>query len=72
MSEPIPPRQPSHRLTFDEAVQVWLAIWRGEYKNRIAAHYDVNVARIYEVMSGKLHPGSEEAAKAAKGTGQAA
>lgn len=39
-------RKPSHRLTFDEAVQIWLAIWRGEYKNRIAAGYDVNVARI--------------------------
>jgi hypothetical protein len=57
------PRQPSHRLTFDEAVQIWLAVWRGEYKNRIAARYDVNVWRIYEVISGKLHPGSEAVAR---------
>jgi hypothetical protein len=63
MFEPMNPRQPSHKLTFDEAVEIWLAIWRGEYKNRIAARFDVNVWRIYKVINGKLHPGSEEAAR---------
>lgn len=63
MPDSIDVRQPSHRLTFDEAVQVWLAIWRGEYKNRIAAKYDVNVWRIYDVKDGRLHPGSEAIAR---------
>lgn len=51
-------RTPSHKLTFDEAVEVWLMLWQGHYKNRIAAHYDVNVWRVYDVKHGKLHPGS--------------
>ena len=57
------PQKPSHRLTFDEAVDVWLALWRGEFKNRIAARYDVNSWRIYDVKNGKLHPGSEQVAR---------
>jgi hypothetical protein len=56
-------RKPSHKLTFDDAVQVWLAIWRGECKNRIAARYDVNIWRIYEVKNGELHSGSEAVAR---------
>lgn len=56
-------RKPSHQLTFDEAVEVWLLWWSGEFKNRIAARFDVNVWRIYEVKHGKLHPGSREAAE---------
>ena len=54
---------PSFRLSFDDAVEVWQAIWRGEYSNRIAARYDVNPGRIAEVKSGKLHPGSEHIAR---------
>jgi hypothetical protein len=53
---------PSHRLTFDEAVEIWLHVWDGAHKHRLAAHYDVNVWRIYDVIGGKLHPGSESAA----------
>jgi len=49
------PQKPSHQLTFEEAVQVVLAVWRGEFKNRIAARYDVNPWRIYDVLNGKLH-----------------
>jgi hypothetical protein len=57
------PRGPSHRLTFDEAVEVWLAVWRGEFKNRIAAHYDCNIWRIYDVLQGRLHAGSKQVAE---------
>ncbi|QEX18615.1 hypothetical protein FRZ44_39220 [Hypericibacter terrae] len=53
---------PSHRITFDEAVQIWLHLWNGARKHRLASYYDVNVWRIYDVISGKLHPGSESAA----------
>jgi hypothetical protein len=57
-------RIPSHKLTFDEAVQVHLMIWAGELQSRIAARFDTNIGRISEVNTGKLHPGSrEEAAK---------
>lgn len=56
-------RTPSHQLTFDEAVEVWLLWWDGEYKNRIAARFDVNVWRVYDVKNGKLHPGSQAIAQ---------
>ncbi len=56
-------RNPSHQLTFDEAVDVWLEWWSGTYKNRIAAKYDVNVWRLYEVRNGEVHPGSREVAE---------
>lgn len=64
--------KPSHQLTFDEAVEIWLMWWDGEYKNRIAAKFDVNVWRLYEVRDGKMHPGSREVAasiRAARGLG---
>ena len=61
--EEVDPRKPSHRLTFEEAVDVWLRVWRGEYKNRIAARYDCNIWRVYDVLNGKLHPGSEQVAR---------
>lgn len=54
---------PSRRLTFEDAVQVWLIYWKGEFQNRIAALFDCNPARISEVIKGKLHPGSEQVAR---------
>jgi hypothetical protein len=48
-----------HRLTFDEAVEIWLLTSRGEYKHKMAARFDVNVGRIYDVYSEKIHPGSK-------------
>lgn len=55
-------RKPSHRLTFEEAVEVQIRILRGELHSRIAPDYDVNSGRISEVKTGKLHPGSYEEA----------
>lgn len=57
-------RRPSRQLSEEDAVLIWILTWRGWYKNRIAAYFDVNIARIYEVYSGKRHPGSEEVARA--------
>lgn len=57
-----PVRRPSHRLTFEEAVEIWKRYWDGEFQNRIAASYDVNSARVHEVVSGTRHPGSREVA----------
>ncbi len=53
---------PSHRLTFEEAVEVHKMIATGMLQSRIAAHFDVNSGRIAEVNTGKLHPGSREVA----------
>ena len=54
--------EPSHRLTFEEAVEVHKMIRVGIIQSRIAAHFDVNGGRIAEVNTGKLHPGSFEVA----------
>ena len=56
------PRRPSRHLTFDDAVQIWVRIYRGEFLNRIAAYYDVNPARISEIKSGLRLPGSRDVA----------
>ena len=44
-------------------VEVWRRYWAGEYQNRIAAYFDVNPGRVNEVIKGKRHPGSENAAR---------
>jgi hypothetical protein len=51
-------RRPSYRLTFEDAVNVWMRIWDGEFQNRIAAFYDVNPARVAEVLAETRQPGS--------------
>lgn len=53
----------TYQLTFDDAVDIWLRHWRGEYQHRIAASYDVNPGRVNEVLKGTRHPGSEERAE---------
>lgn len=53
---------PAYQLTFDDAVDIWLRHWQGEYQHRIAASYDVNPARVNEVLKGHRQPGSEERA----------
>lgn len=54
--------QPSYTLTFDDAVQIWLRHWAGEFQNRIAASFDVNPGRVNEVLKERKHVGSREAA----------
>lgn len=56
-------RIPSHRLTYEEAVQVWLLHWDGHFQNRIAAMFDANPGRISDVLKGRKHPGSEQTAR---------
>lgn len=60
-------RKPSHRLTFEETVDVWIRLLRGEFQNRIAADYDVNPGRINDVKRGRLHPESRSVALARLG-----
>jgi hypothetical protein len=54
---------PSHRLTFEEAVDVHMRLAAGEIYSRIAARYDVNQGRIADVKFGRSHPGSYEEAQ---------
>lgn len=48
-----------YRLTLDDAVQVWIRRWSGEYQHEIAASYGVNQGRVNEVLRGKLFPNSQ-------------
>ncbi|SMD09665.1 hypothetical protein [Rhizobium sp. RU36D] len=54
--------KPSRVLTFDDAVQIWLRNWTGEFQNRIAASFDVNPGRVNEVLKERKFIGSREAA----------
>jgi hypothetical protein len=56
-------RKPSKKLAFQEAVEIWKRLWRGEFQNRIAADYDVNPARVSDIKMGRLRFGSETVAK---------
>ena len=56
-------QKPSRSLTFKDAIKVWHLYWKGEFQNRIAALFDVNPGRINEIIKGKLHAGSEQAAR---------
>ena len=51
-------RTPSHRLTYEEAVEIQIRLIRGEVYSRIAADYDVNQGRVADVKFGRLHLGS--------------
>lgn len=54
--------EPSHKLTFDNAIEIWQRHRNGEFQNRIAAYFDVNPGRVNEVLKGRRFPGSEQAA----------
>jgi len=51
------------RLTFDDAIQVWLMHWSGMYQHDIAAHFGENQGRISETLNGYRHPDSEQVAR---------
>ena len=56
-------QKPAYRLTFEDAVDIWLRHWHGEYQHVTAAAYEVNQGRISDVLRGRLHPGSERIAR---------
>jgi hypothetical protein len=56
-------RNSSYQLTPDDAVQVWLRHWNGDYQHVIAADYGVNQGRVNEVLKGRRYPGSETIAR---------
>ena len=55
-------RRSSPRLTFDDAVEVWKRRLLGESQHHIAQAFGVNQARVNEILKGRRHPGSREAA----------
>lgn len=69
-SSPRSLRAPSHRLTFEEAVEIHIRLAKGEIYSRIAASYDVNQGRIADVKFGRIHPGSYEEALRRRGAAQ--
>lgn len=55
--------EPPYRLTLDDAVDVWLRHWEGQYQHSIAAAYGVNPGRVNEVLKGHRHPESRTLAE---------
>lgn len=49
----------TYRLTFEDAVNVWLRHWNGEFQHNIAASYAVNPGRINEVLKERNYFGSK-------------
>jgi hypothetical protein len=50
------------KFTFDEAVDVWLRSWSGQYQHQIAAAYEINVRAVNHVLKEKSHIGSKQIA----------
>lgn len=57
------PSQYTYRLTFEDAIDVWLRHAAGQYQHTIAAAYGVNPGRINEVLKSRKHIGSEQVAQ---------
>ncbi|MAC88282.1 MULTISPECIES: hypothetical protein [Maricaulis] len=53
---------PPYRLTFADAIEVWLMHWDKNHQHNIAAHFGVNSGRINDVVKERIHIGSREAA----------
>jgi len=50
------------KFTDDEAVDVWLHSWSGQYQHQIAAAYEINVRAVNHVLNEKTHIGSKQIA----------
>jgi hypothetical protein len=55
-----------YQITLDDALDVWIRHWSGEYQHHIAASYGVNPGRVNDVIKGRKHPESEGIAKMRK------
>jgi hypothetical protein len=51
-----------YRLTFNDAIDVWLRHWAGQFQHQIAAAYGVNSGRVNDVLKERTHVGSKQAA----------
>lgn len=50
-------------LSFQDAIDVWLRHWSGEYQHHIAASFGVNPGRVSEVLKARKHTGAEDVAR---------
>lgn len=53
-----------YRLAYEDAINIWLRYWHGEFQHNIAASYGVNPGRVNEVLKERAHHGSKAAAAA--------
>jgi len=51
------------KFTFEEAVDVWLRHFGGQYQHQIAAAYVINVRAVNHVLKEKNHVGSKQVAE---------
>ena len=56
---PTDPKNPSKRLNETDAILIWTKLAEGHFPNRVAADQDCNIARVYEILSGKKFPRSK-------------
>jgi cupin superfamily acireductone dioxygenase involved in methionine salvage len=52
----------SYQLSNDDAVEVWLRHWRGDYQHTIAAIYGVNQGEINKILKERRYAGSKQVA----------
>ncbi|MGY4283748.1 hypothetical protein ACVWXO_002968 [Bradyrhizobium sp. LM2.7] len=50
------------KFTFEEAVDVWLRRWNGQFQHEIAAAYVINARAVNHVLNEIAHVGSKEEA----------
>lgn len=55
------------KFTFEEAVDVWLRHWAGQYQHEIAAAYVINPRAVNHVLKEVTHIGSREEAARRQG-----
>jgi hypothetical protein len=52
------------QFTFEQAVDVWMRHFSGQYQHEIAAAYVINVRAVNHVLKEKTHLGSKQVAEA--------
>jgi hypothetical protein len=52
------------RFTREQAVDVWMRHFSGQYQHQIAAAYVINVRAVNHVLKEKTHVGSKQIAEA--------
>jgi hypothetical protein len=52
------------KFTLEEAIDVWMRHFSGQYQHQIAAAYVINVLAVNHVLKGRTHVGSKQLAEA--------
>lgn len=51
------------KFTFEQAIDVWVRHFKGQYQHEIAAAYVINVRAVNHVLKEKSHIGSRQVAE---------